>query len=137
MTLPILAYRDTIIDAVNEHAVTVIKAETGSGKSTQVPQFLMHCADNVVVTQPRRLAAIELGEKLIRRDGGTDQLARNRLFIAFDRIKPGFDRYSRARHSAHPRLRRREASCGPDHAARLALSILGLLVRGGRREAGC
>lgn len=64
MTLPILDYRTQIIDAVNGHTVTIIKAETGSGKSTQVPQYLMQCADTVVVTQPRRLAVISIAERV-------------------------------------------------------------------------
>ncbi len=70
--LPVTAFRDQIIAAVREHPVTIITAETGAGKSTQVPQFLLNEGYGIVVTQPRRLAARtvaarvaqEYGEKL-------------------------------------------------------------------------
>lgn len=70
--LPITTHRQQIIDAVRENRVVIITAETGAGKSTQVPQYLLAEGYNLVVTQPRRLAArtvsarvaFELGEKL-------------------------------------------------------------------------
>ena len=39
-SLPVYAYRDDIIAAVQEHQVLIIVGETGSGKTTQVPQYL-------------------------------------------------------------------------------------------------
>ena len=57
MTLPIEKYCDDIVTAVTNNSVTIIVAETGAGKSTQVPQFLLEAGHNLVVTQPRRLAA--------------------------------------------------------------------------------
>lgn len=69
MTLPIMAYREEIINVVRRNVVTIIKAETGAGKSTQVPQFLLQCADKVVVTQPRRLAAMNLAERVAEEMG--------------------------------------------------------------------
>lgn len=62
--LPILRYKDQIIQAVRDRHVVIIKAETGAGKSTQVPQFLLACASRVVITQPRRIAAISLAERV-------------------------------------------------------------------------
>jgi len=70
--LPIANFRDQILATVAGSAVTIVTAETGAGKSTQVPQFLLDAGYNIVVTQPRRLAArtvaarvaFELGEKL-------------------------------------------------------------------------
>lgn len=62
--LPIHDYRNEIIAAVNSHRVVIVKAETGAGKSTQVPQFLLECAKNVVVTQPRRLAATAIAQRV-------------------------------------------------------------------------
>jgi ATP-dependent RNA helicase DHX37/DHR1 len=38
--LPIIAEEETIMDAIRHHSVIVICGETGSGKTTQVPQFL-------------------------------------------------------------------------------------------------
>jgi HrpA-like RNA helicase len=59
--LPILEWRDDILSAVDAHQVTIITAETGAGKSTQVPQFLAeHGYDKIVITQPRILAARNL-----------------------------------------------------------------------------
>ncbi|KAH9722091.1 RNA helicase [Citrus sinensis] len=39
-TLPIYPYRDELLQAVNEYQVLVIVGETGSGKTTQIPQYL-------------------------------------------------------------------------------------------------
>ena len=38
--LPILMEEQTIMEAINDHPVVIIHGETGSGKTTQVPQFL-------------------------------------------------------------------------------------------------
>ena len=62
--LPIVRYRDQILDAVRSHPVVVVTAETGGGKSTQVPQFLADAGYRVVITQPRRLAARSLAERV-------------------------------------------------------------------------
>ena len=39
--LPVYGYRDVIIQALRRHNVVVIAGETGSGKSTQIPQYLL------------------------------------------------------------------------------------------------
>lgn len=62
-------HRRRILEALQRHPVVVVAGETGSGKSTQIPQFLLEellaggrearpC--NVVVTQPRRISAMSL-----------------------------------------------------------------------------
>lgn len=59
--LPVRNYYQQIVDAVDTNQVTIITAETGAGKSTQVPQYLAeHGYNRVVVTQPRILAARNL-----------------------------------------------------------------------------
>lgn len=59
--LPIAEWRDRILTAVDTNQVTIITAETGAGKSTQVPQYLAeHGYEKVIVTQPRILAARNL-----------------------------------------------------------------------------
>lgn len=63
-SLPIYNYKEEIINAVNTHAVTIITAETGSGKSTQVPQYLHEAGYDVVITEPRRMAAWSLAERV-------------------------------------------------------------------------
>jgi ATP-dependent RNA helicase DHX37/DHR1 len=40
LKLPILAEEQAIMEAVNENPVVILAGETGSGKTTQVPQFL-------------------------------------------------------------------------------------------------
>ena len=52
-----MEFRDKIMALVREHPAVIITAETGAGKSTQVPQYLLAEGWNTVVTQPRRLAA--------------------------------------------------------------------------------
>lgn len=46
MKLPICAMEQEIVEAVHQNPVLILCGETGSGKSTQVPQFLYeagHC----------------------------------------------------------------------------------------------
>ena len=63
--LPIYDYRAAITAAVDANQVTIITAETGAGKSTQVPQYLAdHGYTKVIVTQPRILAARNLSRRV-------------------------------------------------------------------------
>merc|ERR1719500_2755009 len=39
-SLPVFPFRQELIDAVKEHQVLIIEGETGSGKTTQIPQYL-------------------------------------------------------------------------------------------------
>lgn len=39
-SLPVYPFRDDLIQAVREHQVLIIEGETGSGKTTQIPQYL-------------------------------------------------------------------------------------------------
>lgn len=63
-SLPIYNYMNKITEAIKNHAVTIITAETGSGKSTQVPQYAHNAGYDVVVTEPRRMAAWSLAERV-------------------------------------------------------------------------
>lgn len=63
--LPVSDYYDQIVDAVDRNQVTILTAETGAGKSTQVPQYLAeHGYTKIVVTQPRILAARNLSRRV-------------------------------------------------------------------------
>ncbi len=63
--LPIYQRREDILTSVDSNQVTIITAETGAGKSTQVPQFLaQHGYSKVIVTQPRILAARNLSQRV-------------------------------------------------------------------------
>lgn len=64
MILPITQYKEEIIEAVRNNSVTIITAETGSGKSTQIPQYLAEHFNQVVVTEPRIMAAKTLAKRV-------------------------------------------------------------------------
>ena len=63
-TLPIFAKKELIIESVQKYDVTIIAAETGSGKSTQVPQYLYEAGYGVIVTEPRRIACVSLSNRV-------------------------------------------------------------------------
>jgi len=60
LNLPIHNYKDEILSAIKENPVVIITAETGAGKSTQVPKFLMEEGYRVVITQPRKISCTTL-----------------------------------------------------------------------------
>lgn len=63
--LPVFSYKTAILEAVDNNQVTIITAETGAGKSTQIPQYLAdHGYTKVIVTQPRILAARNLSKRV-------------------------------------------------------------------------
>ncbi|KAJ5090452.1 hypothetical protein N7532_009136 [Penicillium argentinense] len=70
--LPIADFRQSILDLVKSHTFSIIVAETGSGKSTQVPQIILDDAIdqgdggrcNIICTQPRRIAAQRLADRV-------------------------------------------------------------------------
>jgi HrpA-like RNA helicase len=63
--LPINSRHQEIVAAVEANQVTIITAETGAGKSTQVPQYLAEAGfTKVIVTQPRILAARNLSSRV-------------------------------------------------------------------------
>jgi HrpA-like RNA helicase len=63
--LPVLEFKDQILEAIDANQVTIITAETGAGKSTQIPQYLAeHGYSKVIVTQPRILAARNLSHRV-------------------------------------------------------------------------
>ncbi|KIL70700.1 hypothetical protein M378DRAFT_194963 [Amanita muscaria Koide BX008] len=68
--LPISKYRSQILDILESSQVLVLSGETGCGKSTQVPAFLLedqlsrgkHC--KIYCTEPRRISAISLAQRV-------------------------------------------------------------------------
>lgn len=68
-SLPIANFREEIINSVVANLITIIVAETGAGKSTQVPRFLLEEGYDVIVTQPRRLAAFSVAERVAEEVG--------------------------------------------------------------------
>ncbi|XP_054884372.1 probable ATP-dependent RNA helicase DHX34 [Poeciliopsis prolifica] len=63
--LPIFQYRDRIVELVRLHPVIVVAGDTGCGKSTQVPQYLLSAGfSHIACTQPRRIACISLAKRV-------------------------------------------------------------------------
>jgi HrpA-like RNA helicase len=58
--LPIQQYKKEIIETIKNNRVTIICGETGSGKTTQIPQFISELFNKILITQPRRISAITL-----------------------------------------------------------------------------
>jgi ATP-dependent RNA helicase DHR2 len=70
--LPIWSQAETIKASLKKNNVLVLTGETGSGKSTQVPQFLASepwCTKCIAITQPRRVAAISLARRVAEEMG--------------------------------------------------------------------
>ncbi|XP_029303031.1 putative ATP-dependent RNA helicase DHX34 [Cottoperca gobio] len=64
-SLPIFQYRDRIVELVRLNPVVVVAGDTGCGKSTQVPQYLLSAGFNhIACTQPRRIACISLAKRV-------------------------------------------------------------------------
>ncbi|XP_004844033.1 probable ATP-dependent RNA helicase DHX37 isoform X1 [Heterocephalus glaber] len=71
LKLPILSEEQVIMEAVAEHPIVIVCGETGSGKTTQVPQFLYeagYSSDNSIigVTEPRRVAAVAMSQRVAK-----------------------------------------------------------------------
>ncbi|XP_068520702.1 probable ATP-dependent RNA helicase DHX34 [Anas acuta] len=63
--LPIAGARRQLLQAVAGHQVVVVAGDTGCGKSTQVPQFLLAAGyRRVACTQPRRIACVSLAKRV-------------------------------------------------------------------------
>ncbi len=63
--LPIAEYRNEIIGKLRENSVIIVAGDTGCGKSTQVPQYLLGAGyKNIACTQPRRIACISLAKRV-------------------------------------------------------------------------
>lgn len=71
--LPIFAEEQRIMEAIRGNPVVIICGETGSGKTTQVPQFLIEAGFGnklspnpgiIGITQPRRVAAVSMADRV-------------------------------------------------------------------------
>ena len=70
-SLPVFKYKDVILDTVNKYPVVIIVGDTGSGKSTQIPRYLLERSENesVICTQPRRVAAMSVAARVAEEMG--------------------------------------------------------------------
>lgn len=71
--LPVYSYRKDLLQAIQkEDKVLLITASTGSGKSTQIPAYLLSSSHHrIAVTQPRRVAAISLAQRVAKEHAST------------------------------------------------------------------
>ncbi|GJR19237.1 pre-mRNA-splicing factor ATP-dependent RNA helicase DEAH1-like protein isoform X1 [Tanacetum coccineum] len=72
-TLPMYPYRESLLKAVEDHQILVIVGETGSGKTTQIPQYLHEAGYTkrgmIGCTQPRRVAAMSVAARVAQEMG--------------------------------------------------------------------
>ncbi|WFD03067.1 RNA helicase [Malassezia obtusa] len=73
-SLPVYALREEFLEALREHQILIVVGETGSGKTTQLPQFLHEAGYTrggqiVACTQPRRVAAMSVAARVAEEMG--------------------------------------------------------------------
>ncbi|KAL9658444.1 hypothetical protein ABK040_005988 [Willaertia magna] len=89
--LPIYGYKNDILESLEDNDIIVLIGATGSGKSTQIPQFLLEAGyfgrRKIVCTQPRKVAATSLAKRV------TEEF--NCLSSPFIKSKDHFKRLSR------------------------------------------
>uniref|UniRef100_A0A669DMK3 RNA helicase n=1 Tax=Oreochromis niloticus TaxID=8128 RepID=A0A669DMK3_ORENI len=74
-SLPVYEHQEEIIQIIKKNRVVLVLGETGSGKTTQIPQFLLDdCSKKgescrIFCTQPRRLAAIAVADRVAAERG--------------------------------------------------------------------
>uniref|UniRef100_A0A8C3AZL0 RNA helicase n=1 Tax=Cyclopterus lumpus TaxID=8103 RepID=A0A8C3AZL0_CYCLU len=77
VVLPVDAHRERVISQVQSSRVVVIDGETGCGKTTRIPRFLLEegvrdgegATCNVLVTQPRRISAVSVAHRVAHEMG--------------------------------------------------------------------
>lgn len=75
--LPVDSYKESVLAAVESSQVVVIAGETGCGKTTRIPRFLLEgqvrrgegAKCNVLVTQPRRISAVSVAHRVVQEMG--------------------------------------------------------------------
>lgn len=72
--LPIAKLRDQLISAISSNQILIVVGETGSGKSTQMTQYLLEAGytkgkKRIGCTQPRRVAAMSVAKRVAEEQG--------------------------------------------------------------------
>lgn len=73
-SLPVYQWREQFLQAVQDYQVIILIGETGSGKTTQIPQYLHEAGYTkggkiVGCTQPRRVAAMSVASRVAEEMG--------------------------------------------------------------------
>jgi pre-mRNA-splicing factor ATP-dependent RNA helicase DHX16 len=68
-SLPVFAYREELLQAILDYQTIIVVGETGSGKTTQIPQYLVEAGyatsgKKIGCTQPRRVAAMSVAARV-------------------------------------------------------------------------
>jgi len=89
-TLPVYGFRESILSTIDKHQITIICGETGCGKSTQIPAFVLEHelsqgkACKVFCTEPRRISAISLAQRVSEELGeGPKDLGTMRSLVGY------------------------------------------------------
>lgn len=90
MNLPMYHARAEALQTIEKHQVSIVVGDTGSGKSTQLPQFLLehelsqgrHC--KIYCTEPRRISALSLAQRV------SDELGENKGDLGTHRSLVGY-----------------------------------------------
>lgn len=90
--LPIFRHYREIVESVEKNQVTIVSATTGSGKTTQIPKFILHHFQSenpsIIVTQPRRVAAISLANRVAHELGEKSVGYSVGYSVRFDTVLP-------------------------------------------------
>ena len=76
-SLPIFDMKQTILEKIHSNQVLLLNGETGCGKTTQVPQYILEdnifrgngSMTNILVTQPRRISAVSVANRVAEERG--------------------------------------------------------------------
>merc|ERR1719266_2626285 len=72
-SLPIYKLKDELIRAINDNQILIVVGETGSGKTTQMTQYMAECGfaarGKIGCTQPRRVAAMSVAKRVAEEYG--------------------------------------------------------------------
>ncbi|XP_075483451.1 DExH-box ATP-dependent RNA helicase DExH5, mitochondrial isoform X1 [Primulina tabacum] len=71
-SLPAYKEKDTILSVISQNQIVIISGETGCGKTTQIPQFILEseiesmrgAMCNILCSQPRRLSVMSVSERI-------------------------------------------------------------------------
>lgn len=88
--LPVYGFRESILSTIDKNQITIICGETGCGKSTQIPAFVLEHelskgkACKVFCTEPRRISAISLAQRVSEELGeGPKDLGTMRSLVGY------------------------------------------------------